>query len=134
MKATRPYANVYAETMNPFVRYDLDPHHSPRELTEQLRDRIEDASSDEERNELRAAWELLTKKPTERAFLSLEAGPDLRPPAPNFQPTRVRGVPPIGIDALPMAFLVPLTAHGRSAPLTDATLSSGFVEETGKAS
>lgn len=119
--------------MNPFVRYDLDPHTSSRELTEQLRERIEDAASDDERNELRAAWELLTKKPTERVFLALEAGPDLRPRASGSPSARVRKPPPPGIDVLPKALFVSLTERSRSASLTDAIFGTSFVDKTDKA-
>lgn len=112
--------------MNPFVRYGLEPHQTPRELTEQLRERLEDATSEAERDELRAAWELLTKKPTERAFLSLEAGPDVRPPAGSLTTRRQTApeVPPLDVFPITFGAPAPPSRGARLLALTDPVLAS----------
>lgn len=114
--------------VNPFARYDLDAFTSPRELTEQLRERIEDAATEEERDTLRAAWELLTKKPTERIYLALEAGPDARPAAIVAKRPRARSTLQQGLETLPCAFLAPLVAppHTRLTAFSDAALSAAL--------
>ena len=106
LKARLAYAKVYP--VNPFVRYDLDAQMSPRELTESLRARIEDAATEEERSELRAAWDLLTKKTTVRVFLALEAGPDARPAVATTAHPRSRRTASTPLDVPPNTLLTPL--------------------------
>jgi hypothetical protein len=67
---------------NPFERFDLDPEEGPLGITEQLRERMEAAASDEEREALRATWEQLTRHPRERVRLALLAHPESRAPLP----------------------------------------------------
>ncbi|MCA9536170.1 MAG: hypothetical protein KC593_20935 [Myxococcales bacterium] len=71
---------------NPFERFDLDPEEGPLGITERLRELAEDATSDEERDAVRAAWEQLTRHPRERVRLALSAHPESRPPLPSQQP------------------------------------------------
>jgi hypothetical protein len=63
---------------NPFERYDLDPSGDPAEITDQLRQRIEDAPEGE-RAALRAVWERLMLHPRERVVAVLGAHPRLAP-------------------------------------------------------
>jgi hypothetical protein len=64
---------------NPYERWDLDPEAGIEGLTESLRDRLEEATSDEEREALRKAWEELTLHPGRRLEAALGAHP-ARPP------------------------------------------------------
>ena len=57
--------------MNPFERYGLNPLASVEELTERLRNLIEDAD-ESERGRLRAAWEELSLHP-ERRFAHISS-------------------------------------------------------------
>ena len=68
---------------NPFERFDLDIAATLPELTRTLRERIEDATSDDERDQLRAIWETLTGKLETRAGLVLGALPHLAAPLPE---------------------------------------------------
>jgi hypothetical protein len=61
--------------MNLFETYDLDPALGLRELTGRLRERIQDAASEPERQLLREAWESLTKNPYARAESALLCAP-----------------------------------------------------------
>ncbi len=67
---------------NLFEQYDLRPEEGIRVITERLRERIEDAHSEEERAALREAWERLTRNPEARLREALLAAPETRPPAP----------------------------------------------------
>ena len=108
--------------MNPFVRYDLDPHLSPRELTELLREKMEDARTEAERSELREAWEVLTKHAATRRSLAMEAGPDLRAPLQKLPRIARTQKPSVGIDTLPKAIARALTPEARDrAPHTIPT-------------
>jgi len=59
---------------NPFEKYDLDPMEGPRSITDRLRELSEDAG-EEERAEIRAAWEELTLHPLRRLRAALFASP-----------------------------------------------------------
>jgi hypothetical protein len=81
---------------NPFVRFGLDPSATLAELTTRLAELVEDASSDDERRALRAAWETLARSPARRLELAFAAGPSPAPlplavaprlPAVDFEPT-----------------------------------------------
>jgi hypothetical protein len=63
---------------NPFDALGLDPLASPDQITERLRELIEEAS-EPERARLRAAWEDLTRHPTRRVELALATFVDLEP-------------------------------------------------------
>ncbi len=67
---------------NLFEQYDLRPEEGIRVITERLRERIEDAHSEEERAALREAWERLTRNPEARLREAMLAAPETRPAAP----------------------------------------------------
>ena len=64
---------------NPFERYDIDPMQGPTAITARLRELAEDAGEDE-RAEIRAAWEELTLHPLRRLSAAFGAHPETRPP------------------------------------------------------
>jgi hypothetical protein len=64
---------------NPFERYGIDPMQGPAAITERMRELAEDASEDE-RAEIRAAWEELTLHPLRRLHAAFGAHPETRPP------------------------------------------------------
>ena len=74
---------MIGDTDNPFDVLGLAPTASPEEITEALRERMEDASTDE-RVHLRALWERLLRHPRDRVLLALGAHP--RAPAPPAAP------------------------------------------------
>ncbi|MEZ4259143.1 MAG: hypothetical protein R3B36_08745 [Polyangiaceae bacterium] len=92
---------------NPFERYDLDPHGGIAAITERLKELVEAAGSDAEREGLRAAWEELTLHPARRLTLALLAHPETRPPLGGAPPRpRRRAAPRFGLvdlAALPSA-------------------------------
>lgn len=63
---------------NPFDRYDLDAWEGIEAITQHLKERAEDATSEVERANLRAAWEALTFHPAERLRSALFAYPETR--------------------------------------------------------
>lgn len=65
---------------SPFDRWGIDPLGGPAAITERLRELAEDATSDAERAEIRAAWEQLTLHPLRRFEAALDAFPETRPP------------------------------------------------------
>lgn len=67
-------------TKNPFDRFELDPASDIATITDALRERAEEASTDAERAEIRAAWESLTLHPETRLGLALTAVPETRAP------------------------------------------------------
>jgi hypothetical protein len=77
---------------NPFDRFDLDPLASPDEITEVLRERIEDAPA-AERQALRDAWENLTLHPRKRLALALSTFVDPEPAPPVLRPPPARAAP-----------------------------------------
>lgn len=78
--------------MNPFERYGIDPSAGPLAITERMRELAEDATSEEERAEIRCAWEELTMHPRRRVELALGAHPESReePGRPPRRPRRAR--------------------------------------------
>lgn len=64
---------------NPFERYDIDPLQGAAGITERMRELIAEATTDEERDALRAAWEELTMHPRRRLEVALAAFPETRP-------------------------------------------------------
>lgn len=64
---------------NLFERYGIDPMQGPAAITERLRELAEDAGEDE-RAEIRAAWEELTLHPLSRLNAAFGAHPETRPP------------------------------------------------------
>lgn len=77
---------------NPFERYEIDPREGVVAVTERLKELIEDARTDAERDAMRAAWEELTLHPARRLRAALEAHPETRvplggpPPPPRLRP------------------------------------------------
>jgi hypothetical protein len=65
---------------NPFDRFELDPTSDLAAITDVLRERAEEVTSDDERASIRAAWESLTLHPDMRLELALTAVPETRPP------------------------------------------------------
>lgn len=65
---------------NPFDRFELDPTSDLAAITDALRERAEEVTSDDERASIRAAWESLTLHPDTRLELALTAVPETRPP------------------------------------------------------
>ena len=65
---------------NPFERYDLDPRDGIAAITKRLKELAEDARTDAERDEIRAAWEELTLHPARRLRAAIFAHPDTRRP------------------------------------------------------
>ena len=82
--------------VNPFERYDIDPLAGPAAITERLRELVEAADDDAERDALRAVWEELTTHPKRRLAHALDALPETR---------AALGTPP----AAPAAAAEPLT-------------------------
>lgn len=78
--------------MNPFERYGIDPSAGPLAITERMRELAEDAATEEERSEIRRAWEALTLHPRRRVELALGAHPESRdePGRPPRRPRRAR--------------------------------------------
>jgi hypothetical protein len=65
---------------NPFERYGLDPREGVVAITQRLKELAEDAKTDAERDEIRAAWEELTLHPARRLRAALNAHPETRAP------------------------------------------------------
>ena len=65
---------------NPFERYGLDPREGVVAITQRLKELAEDAKTDAERDQIRAAWEELTLHPARRLRAALNAHPETRPP------------------------------------------------------
>jgi hypothetical protein len=79
---------------NPFERYGLDPREGIVAITQRLKELAEDATSDAERERIRAAWEELTLHPARRLRAALNAHPETRAPLGSAPPLpRVRVLP-----------------------------------------
>jgi len=77
---------------NPFERFGIDPKEGPRAITERLRELVQDAN-EEDRAEIRAAWEELTLHPLRRLRAALGAHPrhpDASRTLPDNAPLRSR--------------------------------------------
>ncbi len=112
---------------NPFERYGLDPREGVIAITQRLKELAEDAKTDAERDEIRAAWEELTLHPARRLRAALNAHPETRAPlgSPPALP-RTRDLPtelslrdlaarPSALAALPTSLAGP--AVRASSPL-----------------
>jgi hypothetical protein len=96
---------------NPFDRFDVDPSSGPEAITEALREKMEDAKSDDERARLREAWEAMTRDPMLRLVHALAAHPESRLPL-GHPPPGVRGEgvpqPPRAIGEVTLLDILPL--------------------------
>lgn len=76
---------------NPYLQYDLDPSADKEAITERFRELMEDATDENTRRSLRAAWEALTLHPKARVAAALRVHPDRRrkeTPPPRANPPR----------------------------------------------
>jgi hypothetical protein len=83
-----------AVSQNPFDRYDIDPRLGPTEITARFRDLISEAKTEEERADLRAAWEDLTLHPRDRLVHALATWPEAREEIPLGVDEDERPAPP----------------------------------------
>ena len=104
---------------NPFERFDLDIAATLPELTRALRERIEDAQSEDERAKLREIWETLTGKLETRAALVLSALPALAAPLPEAPPLRTAPATAHLLDEKPLPAF-PLEWDTLAAPAREA--------------
>lgn len=77
---------------NPFERYGLDPRDGIVAITQRLKELAEDATTEAERDRIRAAWEELTLHPGRRLRAALNAHPETRAPlgvAPSLPRQRI---------------------------------------------
>ncbi len=78
---------------NPFDRFDLDPLASSQEITERMKELLEDAP-EAERPAIRDAWELLTRHPRTRARAALHTfSGSARPRVPRALPPEAAVTP-----------------------------------------
>jgi hypothetical protein len=112
---------------SPFDRFELDPSSDLAAITEALRERAEEARSDEERADIRAAWEALTLHPETRVELALTAFPETRAPIgrPPRAPVLTR---PVGAGGAALA-LLDLLSPSPLGPVLDRTLGPETDEE-----
>jgi hypothetical protein len=96
--AAHEKAERYKKYKNLFERYDIDPRQGTRAITERMRELAEDASTDEERAELRATWEELTVHPARRLRAAFGAHPESRPPIGAPPPTGGAAAGPVDPD------------------------------------
>ncbi len=112
---------------NPFEKYGLDPREGVVAITQRLKELAEDATTDAERDRIRAAWEELTLHPARRLRAALHAHPETRAPlglAPSLPRHRVLATKlelrdlaarPSALAALPVVIAAAeLRAHGAS--------------------
>ena len=87
---------------NPFERYNLDPREGISAITQKLKELAEEAKSDAERDEIRAAWEELTLHPARRLRAALFAHPETRPElgSPPMLPRRRAALDPSAANSL----------------------------------
>jgi hypothetical protein len=88
---------------NPFERYDLDPSEGIVAITQRLRELVEDAKDDAERDRIRAAWEELTLHPARRLRAALDAHPETRAPLGSPPPARRLRVAPAELTLADLA-------------------------------
>lgn len=116
---------------NPFERYDLDPRDGVAAITARLKELAEDATSDAEREQIRAAWELLTVHPERRLLAAIGAHPETRPPlgAPPSGARERSG--PVAIEPLELLELLarPSVKAALSPSLLDAVRAAQEARE-----
>jgi hypothetical protein len=121
------------DATNPFEEYGLDPREGPQGITERLRELIEDATTDEERARIRAAWEELTINKDRRLRAALLAHPETRPALGAAPPLPRAAGDALGARDLELADLVgvPALAPALGLPKSD---SAAFEAEASLAS
>ncbi len=110
---------------NPFEKYGLDPREGVVVITQRLKELAEDATTEAERDRIRAAWEELTLHPARRLRAALHAHPETRAPLglpPSLLRHRVSATElelrdlaarPSALAALPLVIApAELRAHG----------------------
>ncbi|MFK7989090.1 MAG: hypothetical protein AB8I08_23935 [Sandaracinaceae bacterium] len=106
---------------NPFEKWGIDPRGGPEAITRRMRDLIEDATDEDTKKSIRAAWEELTLHPKNRLHAALGAHPDSHgaagaPPPP---PPRQKA-PPLALDVFDLLPRPRPSAHlGAPEPLPD---------------
>lgn len=94
---------------NPFDDLGLDPLASPDELTERMRELVEDATTAAQKQALQDAWQDLTMNPRKRVRLALSTFVDSEPFLPSPPP---RPRPPAAASPEPQTpaeLCVPIT-------------------------
>lgn len=109
---------------NPFERYDLDPREGIVAITQRLKELAEDATDDEERDRIRAAWEELTLHPARRLRAALDAHPETRKPLGAPPPLPRLRVSPTELD------LRDLAARPSAVAALGVTASAGIARNT----
>ena len=110
---------------NPFDALGLPTDADPQDLTLRLRERIEDAKSEQERTRLRTAWEELTLHPERRVELAIRAFPTGKDGPRTFRlpEARSKDVAPVTlselVDETPLSFLVPCAPVGEDDAAID---------------
>lgn len=126
---------MIGDTDNPFDVLGLPPTATPEEITEALRERMEDAAPDE-RVHLRALWERLLLHPRDRVLLALGAHP--RAPAPpRAVPAQRDAAAVLAIAAFvtpPDELVVVPLASSAIAPAADSDPIAALAAELGELS
>ena len=110
---------------NPFDALGLPTDADPQDLTMRLRERIEDAKTEQERTALRSAWEELTLHPERRVELAIRAFPTGKEGPRMFRvpQARPKDIAPVTlselVDETPLSFLVPCAPLGEDDPAID---------------
>lgn len=107
---------------NPFERYELDPREGPRGITERMKELAEDARTDAERQEIRAAWEELTLHKDRRLRAALLAHPESRAPLGAPPPLPRAPGDALSAAALELADLVGLPTAAEALGLSARSL------------
>jgi hypothetical protein len=97
---------------NPFEKYELDPRSGPQAITARFRELMTDARTEEEKAQLRAAWEALTLHPRDRLRAALQTWPEAREEIPLGVDSEPPPLPQLGLDDLELGDLLaaPLVA------------------------
>jgi hypothetical protein len=118
---------------NPFERYGLDPREGIAAITQRLKELAEEATSDAERESIRAAWEVLTLHPARRLRAALFAHPETRADLgmPPSLPRRPAGADPGAPEKLADLALRPsvLLALGPEPPKAKGGERSALLED-----
>ena len=107
---------------NPFERFGIDPRSGPQAITARFRELMEDARTEEEKAELRVAWEELTLHPRDRLRAALETWPEAREEIPLGLDSEPPPLPPLTLADLDLTDLLaaPMVASALPVPAADA--------------